>query len=530
MESREIVRKAIELDHPPRLPFLTGTFWQQKMSRPHHSFPNDICDCWEMDRQQAGYLTGICGKGTINSRGLFYKGPWDFGLGGGVDFNFGRNIPLFYQNTRNFLRRAQEQNKPFFLWVNATDPHRPFATHKHQTPPSRTYQPDEIEVPGFLPDLPPVRTEVAQYFSSVKRCDDAVGQTLKALAESGFADDTMVMFFSDNAMAFPFAKAYCYPFSTKTPLIVKWPGSVKPDRVDQDHFINSIDFMPTVLDAAGVPAPEAMDGTSFLPALLGRKQPGRGTVFTQLDQAGAYPQTDGSKMYIVPIRAVQNKQWIYIFNPWSDGIRVHGGDMYHGLTFPAMQQAAPTDPTIAQRVRMAQYRTLEEFYDLENDPHCLHNLMARPDYAAVIDNMRARLRQYLTGSNDYVLPAFDHRYDQDFLRQFNVRINQQGRAAQNKTLRFGYALQHYRSFQDESTTGQFKISLHQPQNFRVEVWTWDNRNLLSKKYTHTQDFIVDLSTHPKGRYIITLHFDNQVLTRQRHHQITPTHRSQIAER
>ena len=497
---------------PVRSTILSGRYPHRNGALGFYPMNDDVPTLHEV-LHKAGFLTGICGKGTINSRGLFYKGPWDFALGGGVDFNYGRKIELFYKHTKDFLERAEKDNKPFFLWVNATDPHRPFATNKHQTPPSRTYKPDEIEVPGFLPDLPKVREELARYFSSVRRCDDAVGETLRALAESDFAEDTIVMFFSDNGMAFPFSKSCCYPFSTKTPWIVKWPGKVKPGSVDNDHFINSIDFMPTVLEATGVPAPDGMDGKSFVPVLLGRKQKGRDSVFTQFDQAGAYPQPDGSRMYMVPIRAAQDKKWIYIFNPWSDGVRVHGSDIYHGLTFPAMQEAAKTDPKIAERIRVAKYRTLEEFYDIENDPHCLNNLISRPEYGIIVDHMRDKLWKYMTDSDDYVLEAFNNRYDKEFVKKFFAKINERGKKAQEKTMRFGYALEHYKSFEDESTTGKFKISLHKPDNFRVEVWTWDSKNLLSKKYTNTKDFVVDISGNPKERYIITLHFDNQVLTR-----------------
>src|SRR5438093_1199901 len=67
--------------------------------------------------------------------------------------------------------------------------------------PSRVYKPDEITVPGFLPDLPDVRKEVAQYYSSAHRCDQTVGEILRALKETGLDDSTLVMFLSDNGMS-----------------------------------------------------------------------------------------------------------------------------------------------------------------------------------------------------------------------------------------------------------------------------------------------------------------------------------------
>jgi uroporphyrinogen decarboxylase len=56
MDRKEIVRKAIEFDNPPRLPFFTGNFWQERLSSLIPDFPNDVCDCWEMDRQKAGWF------------------------------------------------------------------------------------------------------------------------------------------------------------------------------------------------------------------------------------------------------------------------------------------------------------------------------------------------------------------------------------------------------------------------------------------------------------------------------------------
>jgi hypothetical protein len=56
MESREIVRRAIEFETPPRLPFFLGGSWSDKLSEVIKGFPNDVCDCWEMDRQENGWF------------------------------------------------------------------------------------------------------------------------------------------------------------------------------------------------------------------------------------------------------------------------------------------------------------------------------------------------------------------------------------------------------------------------------------------------------------------------------------------
>ena len=84
--------------------------------------------------------------------------------------------------------------------------------------PSKIYQPDEIVIPGFLPDLPPIREEIAQYYSSVSRADDVVGRVLVELEKAGFAKNTLVMLKSDHGIPVPFAKTNVWRHSTHHPV------------------------------------------------------------------------------------------------------------------------------------------------------------------------------------------------------------------------------------------------------------------------------------------------------------------------
>ena len=86
------------------------------------------------------------------------------------------------------MQNAVDGDRPFFLMANSHDPHRPFYGNDRQewyeeldppaVPPSRTFDPDEVVIPGFLPDIPEVRLEIAEYYNSVRRCDDTVGRLL----------------------------------------------------------------------------------------------------------------------------------------------------------------------------------------------------------------------------------------------------------------------------------------------------------------------------------------------------------------
>ncbi len=367
---------------------------------------------------EAGYLNGILGKVTHLAPQEKFK--WDM-VQDYQQLGNGRNPQLYYKYAKGFFDQAAEQSKPFFLMANSHDPHRPFhgseqekvnfaGVLKNIPAPSRLYKSEDIEVPGFLPDLPDVRKEISQYYCSVRRCDDTVGAVMGALRESGQAGNTLVMFLSDNGMSLPFAKTNCYLNSTRTPWIALWPGRTKPGVVDKEHFISGIDFMPTALDAAGVPQPKGMDGSSFLPVLLGKRQPQRDKVFTQ------FHETSGRNRY--PMRCVQNERFGYIFNPWSDGQRVFRNESQSGLTFNAMKAAAGTNESVAARVKLFQYRVVEEFYDFKNDPDALHNLIDDANYKEEIRNMRESLLNWMRKTSDPALEAFENRTSPQALSKF----------------------------------------------------------------------------------------------------------------
>jgi N-sulfoglucosamine sulfohydrolase len=226
---------------------------------------------------------------------------------------------------------------------------------------------------------------------------------MQALKESGFEDNTLVMFLSDNGIAVPFAKCNVYLASTLTPWIVRWPGRVKGKTADRKHFISGIDFLPTILQATGIKGPKKMDGTSFTALLDGKSQSGRDMVFTQIDS-----KAGGAS---VPMRCVQNGKYGYIFNAFSDGTYWYRNNN-EGMSMKAMNESAKTNEYIAGRVKMFRYRVLEEFYDMEKDPDCLLNLIDDDKYKKPLDKLRGQLSTWMKRTADPVLPAFEKRYDE----------------------------------------------------------------------------------------------------------------------
>ena len=369
--------------------------------------------------RQNDYYTGILGKThhVVPSRenAFEYRRPRE-------ELLYGRSPDLYGTFVAEFLRDARRSDQPFFLMVNTADPHRPFDTRKPAVQrsladvdaatngkndwytrdfpaPSRIYQPDEIVVPGFLPDLPEIREEIAMYYSSVRRADDVVGRVLDALKAAGFADNTLVMLKSDHGIAVPFAKTNVWRHSTLTPWIVRWPGVIKPGIHETEHLVAGVDFAPTILEILGIDAMQGMDGRSFLPVLQGRKQDGREFVYTQINTL-----VTGASY---TMRSIQGKRFGLIWSAWSDGTTVFSNESMKGLTWNAMVSAAESDPTVAARVRHFQYRVPLEFYDYAQDPDSLANRIHDPQARDTIQALALRLGEFMRSSGDFALPAYE---------------------------------------------------------------------------------------------------------------------------
>lgn len=392
---------------PSRSVLMTGRYPHRNGAMGFEPISPDVPTLTELLRSE-GYFNGIMAKvGHLTPQSKFC---WDVVVSA-EELKQGRDPNLWYEHCKQFFEKSKATGKPFFLMANTQDPHRPFpgsegeaaqqknARRKDGFPGvSRTYKPEEADVPGFLPDIPEVRTELAQYYTAVHRCDEAVGAMLRALKESGLESNTLVVFLSDNGISIPYAKTNCYEYSTRTPLIVRWPGKVRPGSVNKTDLVSGVDFMPTVLDALGVKQVKGMDGRSFLPILQGGRQAGRDKVFTFLTATSAKNE--------YPMRCVRTAKYSYIFNAWSDGKTVFKNEPQGGLAWKGMLSAAASDPKIAERVRFFQYRVPEELYDLESDPFELRNLISDPGYRDTVDAMRSEVLKMMKTTNDPLLELF----------------------------------------------------------------------------------------------------------------------------
>jgi N-sulfoglucosamine sulfohydrolase len=175
-------------------------------------------------------------------------------------------------------------------------------------------------------------------------------------------------------------------------------------------MISAVDFMPTILDIAGIGLPEGLQGRSFAPLLRGQKQSGRDHIIKE------YNENAGGARH--PMRAVETRRFCYIFNPWSNGERVFRTATQGTTTYKLMQKLAETDAKVAARLEQFDHRTLEEFYDIENDRDSLHNLIDDPKHSRDIDRLRGILEAWMVKTGDPCLEVFRRRDDLAFREAF----------------------------------------------------------------------------------------------------------------
>ena len=390
-----------------RYPHNTGVegFYQIKPIK----FPV-LCDLMK----NGGYYTAIRGK--VSHSTPYQPYAWDADLTTGPT---GRKLHIkdvqsYGDCTLRGINAAKAAGKPFCLNINISDPHKPFWKPNDPHKVSRVFQPAEVPIPGFLFDHPDVRKELALYYSSVRRADDAVGSILQALTRSGHADETIVMFLSDHGMPLPFAKTQLYHHSTWTPWIIRWPGVTKAGSVNDSHMISAVDMLPTMLEMAGLRIPAGLDGSSFVSVIKGQEQKGREAVFK------VYNENAGGNRH--PIRGLQTKTHLYLFNPWSDGTNIFRTATNGTATYRLMKKLAPSDNKIAARLATMDHRTVEELYDIEKDPDCLNNLAGDVASQTIKSRLQARLQKFMEESNDHALPAFLKRDNPDALAAYMKKV------------------------------------------------------------------------------------------------------------
>jgi arylsulfatase A-like enzyme len=298
----------------------------------------------------------------------------------------------FYQNDKNWpaFFDGRPKDKPFFLWVGFTDPHRDYKPGAASPP----HDPKDVKVPPFLPDTPQVRADLALYHDAITRMDADAGDVLALLDKHGLADNTLVFFFGDNGMPFPGAKATLYDPGIRVPLIARWPaGNVKGGRV-VDALVSLIDLLPTCLDAGGFAPSEMAEGVSIKPLLSGDAKSVRNEIFTERNWHDGFD----------PIRCVRTDQFKLIYYcrpeiPYKPITDLERSPTWQSILTLHDEKKLPAD--MEERFFQSPRPTFA-LYDLKADPDETKNLADDPAHAATRKDLEARLTKWMDATNDFL--------------------------------------------------------------------------------------------------------------------------------
>jgi arylsulfatase A-like enzyme len=260
--------------------------------------------------------------------------------------------------------------QPFFASVGLAETHRPFGTS--------TTPLDGVVIPPYLPDAPATRRDIADLNGAVERADSAIGQIVDALDGAGLAHRTLVLFTPDHGIPFPRAKGTLFDPGIEIGIIARGPGGFEGGRRIAELVCN-IDFYPTILRLCGVEPPADTQGVDLQPLLRGTAQSARAAVFAELTYHTAYD----------PMRGLRTARYKYI-RSFAD----------RPLILPAHVDPGLTKDLLRDRGFFTQLRPREMLFDLQQDPYEQDDLAADHAHAQVLDELRARLEQWMEETDD----------------------------------------------------------------------------------------------------------------------------------
>jgi hypothetical protein len=257
------------------------------------------------------------------------------------------------------------------------------------------HDPEKAQLPPYFPDTPGFRKIWSDYYDLVSDFDVTVGKIIQGLKDDGLYDNTIIFIFSDHGFGLPRYKRWLYKTGLQVPLVIRVPPQYQQWANQQAgsqnrKLLSFVDFAPTVLDLAGVPIPEYMEGQSFLGE---SRKSSREFVY------GARSRADN--MYEIS-RAVIDSQYIYIRHYFPHYPYIQSGYIFSDRkrSFRELRQLKEQNLLKGEALDMWLPKGVEELYDLHHDPHELHNLSNDSAYQEIKARMRQALHAWMKDYHD----------------------------------------------------------------------------------------------------------------------------------
>ena len=363
-------------------PMRNGCAWNHAASRPGVTgMPQHL--------GALGYRVGIAGKIHVKP-----DAAHPFELVEGFDRNCVRNptLPHDVAGIREFMSRNAD---PFCLVVGLVDPHLPWVMGD-----ASQYPPAHLDLPPNVADTASTRENFSRYLAEISYMDGQVGDILATLDETGRADETLVLFTSEQGSQFPGAKWTNWNLGLHTGLIARWPGRIAAGR-RTDALAQYADVLPTLVEAAGGdPATHNYDGMSFLDVLTGAAEKSRRRYVY-----GMHNNFPEGPPY--PIRTVGDGTHRYIRNLTPDELYIEKhlmGQCTDSAYWPSWMWDSSADARVYANLKRYMLRPAEELYDSVRDPYELENLVGDPRYDDIKTGLSRELDRWMSEQGDPGIP------------------------------------------------------------------------------------------------------------------------------
>ena len=315
--------------------------------------------------------------------------------------------------------------QPFYAQLNLPEAHRGRAWDEATGKVPHPADPAKVALPPYYPDHPVVRKDWATYLNSVMVVDAKLGKILEQLERDGLANTTVVVFMSDHGQAMVRAKQWVYDSGLRIPLIVYWPPGVPAPAgyragTVSEELVTALDLAATTIALGGGRKPAKMHGR----VLFGPQR--------EAEPSYVFGARDRCDETVDRIRSVRSRQYRYIRNYYPERPFLQL-NRYKETNYPTMwvlrELHAAGKLTPVQARLMAPTRPAEELYDLTADPHEIANLADSPRHAAVLQEMRTALDEWIVATDDQGRfpedPAVIAHYEQLMKRNYDRKLEQQ---------------------------------------------------------------------------------------------------------
>ena len=303
------------------------------------------------------------------------------------DYQFNAPFTAWDEVSSTVSFRDAPKDKPFFYVWNTLLTHESRIWERKNEP--LTVLPEDVIIPSYFPDIAEVRNDIARKYSNIEAMDKKVGELINQLEEDGLLGNTIIMFWSDHGGNLLRQKRAVGNSGLNVPLIIRYPNKQNAGKVD-DRIVSLMDLGPTVLSLLNIESPDHFDGK----AIAGK--------FEKEPRKYAFGTADRFDESTDMQRSVLDGRYVYIKNFMPELPLIYRNNYRERIPMNSklieMDSKGKLEGDAAYIFMKS--KPIEEFYDLENDPYEVNNIINNPEHSQRIDNFRKALVDWQLKIND----------------------------------------------------------------------------------------------------------------------------------